>query len=510
MTRPSVPWRQAILPALLYCLGFAMLRLWLTPVIGVDDVEQVIVTQDWRLGYMPKQPPLYSWILRAVADGVGDGLVALVITKYLLLFATLVFIHRAAALLLRDAGLALLATGSLALFYLLGYQAHVGFTHTAALMAVTALSLWLLLELCRRPTFWRYLALGGALGLGLLSKYNFLGIAAAMLLAAWMDGERRPALRDRRMLLVPAAAALMFAPYGAWLLLHGQETAALYSAYVAGGSAPVSPIAKRLGALGALLKACAEFLPPFVPLVPALYYSAFGRRGWRATWQASADLRFLAWMIGGGLALLAVLAVVSGTRMVERYMIPYLMASPMLLLALVQARQQVGQVAPARVATARRWHGGLILLVILAAAIGLSASILRTPPKCGHCRLQKPFTSLAERLSGMAGGPGTLIAGDEFIGGNLAPRLGLRTYSLAYPGYAPRPAPARDGVCLLVWDETAGAEPPAALRAFAEQIRGASLPAALTVERLEAPYVRAPQHRHAWYAVAVPAAGDCR
>lgn len=504
----TAPWRQAILPALLYCLGFALLRLWLTPVIGVDDVEQIIVTQDWRLGYMPKQPPLYSWILRAVADVLGDGLAALVATKYLLLFATLVFTHRAAALLLRDGGMALLATGSLALFYLLGYQAHIGFTHTAALMAVTAVSLWLLLELCRRPTAWRYAAFGVALGLGLLSKYNFAGIAAAMLLAAWMDGERRPALRDRRMLLVPAAAAAVFAPYGAWLLLHAQETAALYSAYVAGGSAPVSPLAKRLGALAALLKACAEFLPPFVPLVPALYYAAFGRRGWRATWRASADLRFLAWMIGGGLALLALLAVAGGTRMVERYMVPYLMASPMLLLALVQARLQVGAVAPEQVARARRRHGWLILALILAAAIGLALSILRTPPKCGHCRLQKPFTALAERLAGH--GPGTLIAGDEFIGGNLAPRLGLRTYSLAYPGYAPRPAPPRDGVCLLVWDATAGAEPPAALRAFAERIRDAALPAELAAERLELPYVRAPQHHHAWYAVFLPPAGDCR
>lgn len=505
--RERVGWLQAAAPALLYCLGFALLRLWLSPTIGVDDVEQIIVSQDWRLGYMPKQPPLYSWYLRALADVVGPGLPALVIAKYTLLFGTLVFTHRAAALLLHGRWMPLLATGSLGLFYLIGYQAHIGFTHTAALMFVTALSFWLLLELCRRPSLGRYLAFGVCLGLGLLSKYNFAGVAAAMLLAAWLDPMRRTALRDRRMLLSLAAAVAVFLPYGVWLLLHRDEVSALYTAYVAGGST-MSPLTKRLAALWALLKASLEVLLPFLVLVPAVYRHAFNRFGWRRTWQISPELRLTAWLVAGGIALLAVLALVNGTRMVERYMVPYLMFSPILLLALVEARVRAGAVLPVRVRRAEAWHGGLILALIAVAALALSLSILRKPPNCGHCRLQKPFAGLAERLAGT--GPGTLIAGDEFIGGNLAPSLPLRTYSLAYPSYAPKPAPQRDGVCLMVWDAAAGDAPPLPLRAFAERIRGVALPEPLAAETISVPYATAPAVSHAWRTAALPAAGDCR
>lgn len=500
-------WMEAVAVAGLYCLAFAALRLWLSPTIGVDDVEQVLVTQDFRLGYQPKQPPMFSWLLGLAGLALGPGLAALVVTKYALLFGSFVFYHGAAMRLLEGRWTPLLATASLTLFYVFGYVAHTGFTHTVTLLFFTTLSFRLLLELCDRPATWRYVAFGAAVGCGLLTKYNFLGAAVVFLLAAALDPGRRRAALDRRMALALLVAGLVFLPYGLWLLGRGAEVAALYAHFIQGGAVE-GPVEKRVNGLGLLLKAMVEFLLPFAVLVPAIYHEAFRRRGWRQALRAAPEARFLLALHAAALIVPAAMVLVNGTRFIERYMVPYLLYAPVLVLALVEAKQRAGYLHAAWLARRQRVHAAVAagLVVLVAAALAIHA--LRPPPGCGRCRLQKPFAGLAEALAGVVPA-GTLIGGDEFVAGNLAPTLGLRTYSAAY-GYVPPAQDRPDGACLLVWDAAEGAGVPERLRQYAAAVRGGDWPEPVAASSVAVPYPTAPEVLHEWRYAVLPAAGDCR
>src|SRR4029079_4879612 len=59
-----------------------LLRLWISPVLGTDEIEQPLRANDWRLGYNPRQPPLYTWILLSGYSVFGRTLLAHVIVKY--------------------------------------------------------------------------------------------------------------------------------------------------------------------------------------------------------------------------------------------------------------------------------------------------------------------------------------------------------------------------------------------------------------------------------------------
>ncbi len=147
--------------ALAYCLFHLLLRPTLSSTIAVDDVEQLVLVQDWRLGYVFGQPPLYSWALLVIEGLVGPNLWALSIAKYTVLFATVVFFHLAARRLTDRPAFATLATLSLTLVYLIGYKVHRGYAHTMSLMLLCAATLYLLARLRQSRALSDYLLFGG-------------------------------------------------------------------------------------------------------------------------------------------------------------------------------------------------------------------------------------------------------------------------------------------------------------------------------------------------------------
>ena len=69
------PWRNGlwvVLSAgLLYCLLHATLRLALSSNLPQDDVTANILAQTLEPGYLPRQPPLYEWLLWMVQRVAG-------------------------------------------------------------------------------------------------------------------------------------------------------------------------------------------------------------------------------------------------------------------------------------------------------------------------------------------------------------------------------------------------------------------------------------------------------
>jgi hypothetical protein len=58
----------------LYGLVYSTLRLSISHNLPVDDVKSNVYTQTLELGYVPKQPPLYEWLLWLVQHVTGPTL----------------------------------------------------------------------------------------------------------------------------------------------------------------------------------------------------------------------------------------------------------------------------------------------------------------------------------------------------------------------------------------------------------------------------------------------------
>lgn len=183
----------------------------------VDDIEQLTWVRSLEWGYY-KHPPLPTWLiwlpvkLFGLSAWTAYGMGALMTLGSLAIMWRLLVTLRGSAY----AGLALLA--ALCITYYNGRLNY--YNHNIVLMLIATASAALCWQAfaTRRLRWW--LALGVAIGLGLLSKYQIAVTVASMLAfalhqRAWRDPAHRVGL-----LCATLVALLMFAPHIEWLRAH--------------------------------------------------------------------------------------------------------------------------------------------------------------------------------------------------------------------------------------------------------------------------------------------------
>ncbi|RME35272.1 MAG: hypothetical protein D6786_02470 [Gammaproteobacteria bacterium] len=471
--RPDHPlWRPTTALLLLagYCLLHALLRLLLTGTAEVDHVEQVIYAQSLQPHYGLSQPPLYTWLLWGMQRLLGVGLPAVVLLKYLLIFAVYLFHYLAARRLLRDDRLALLATLSLTLCYQIGWKFHIGVTHTLLLSAACAMSLWALLRVLQEGRLRDWALLGLAMGIGSLSKYGYFVFLPVLLLAVLAGRGLRERLLRPQLAIPLLIAPVLFAPFGLGLLERPDTAGAIFRHTLQGGISG-DWIGHTLTGLGHLAGAIAGFLA-LALLLPLLFPETLRQPRERDPWTALMD-RFHLLIV---LALLGMVAIGGVTTLKSRWMHPFLLLVPLWLFLRLRA-------ATAATGLPRKRLGVLlgVLLVLNLAVIGYRTALDTVgPPLCHRCRVLAPYPELARAVREAGFTAGTILAGDEHIGGNL--RLAFpdsRVVALPYTYYRPPPR-ERPGDCLIVWDLKRGEEPPPQLQDLIarEGLDPASLPAA--------------------------------
>ncbi|WP_019141524.1 glycosyltransferase family 39 protein [Noviherbaspirillum massiliense] len=211
-------------------------RIGLAAPLSFDEAEQILMSQQLRLGY-GTQPPLYYWLQWCLFQMFGVNLFALAALKNLLLFSLYVCIYFTAKPLV-GAGGAMAASASLLLMPQFSWEAQRDLTHTVLSTAIAAATLWLYFTLVRRPAMWRHALMGLLVGLGLLSKYNFAVFLAGLATASLLVAHYRQVLWNRRMLLAAGVALLIFLPHAVWLFDHlGIATAGTLEKMREGGHA---------------------------------------------------------------------------------------------------------------------------------------------------------------------------------------------------------------------------------------------------------------------------------
>src|SRR5262249_37812067 len=112
-----------------YGLAYSILRLSLSDNLPQDDTTSNVLTQTLALGYVPRQPPLYEWLLWLVQQLTGPTLSSFLLIKYGLLTSTVAFLYLAPTRIFRERAFAILAGLSPFLLFQFAWNLHEGVTH---------------------------------------------------------------------------------------------------------------------------------------------------------------------------------------------------------------------------------------------------------------------------------------------------------------------------------------------------------------------------------------------
>lgn len=436
-----------------YIVASILLRLWISPVLGTDEIEQALLANDWRLGYNPRQPPLYTWILLSGYSVFGRTLIAHVVVKYGVLAAMFGAAYLAGRRLLKSPERAALAAYALVLLYNIGWGAHVGYTHSLLLSVFIFLTLWAMPRAFESKRVLDYAALGVVLGLGFLTKFSFAVFLLPLLIACCLVAPLRAGLVNWRTLIAILVAALILAAPVNWMI-HARYSYVAVLRDVTGVGERPSYFANVSAGLLSLIEGVASFLAPFW-LAALIFWRTLRAKSRNAEPWLRAMLIALGVTFAG---LVAAVFIAQVTDFKPRYMHPILLTTPLLFFFWLGHR-------PAN-RGAQLWLAGIAAAFVIGVFAGLAGQAIAEPRGCKNCWLQMPVPALAAELQRQGLGEGAILAENAHIGGNL--RLFLphaRVYSPDYP--MAEAAPTGAGLCLLIWNSRMhGQSPPQPLTQY--------------------------------------------
>ncbi|MDR2991323.1 MAG: glycosyltransferase family 39 protein, partial [Burkholderiaceae bacterium] len=364
-----------------------------------------------------RQPPLYTWLQWGINQWLGPSVLALSVLKHALIALSCALMWLAARELLGRRA-AWWAAASLFLLPSFGWYAISDLTHTVLVTAMTCGAWWLLLRIVRREgrgCQLEFAALGLVCGCGMLAKYSFALVLAALIVALLSVRGPRRALFGRGWWWALLIGLIVVAPHGRWLLAHGHAAAA--------GTIREMGIAPQHGwgaGLGSLLMAGASTLALWAILALAAFGSGWWRRpdaapgvaGQPAAWLRPVFGRYLA-LIAGALLLMVFAAGVTVFK--DRWMLPLLAPVPLVAFAL---RPELDVDARGKRFT------GVTLALILAVVVAAAAQPWFAAIDGKAHPFNTPAVHLAQALRGAGyDGQSRIIAADALLAGTLLTRF---------------------------------------------------------------------------------------
>ena len=460
---------------LAYGLAYSFLRLSLSDNLPQDDVTSNVLTQTLALGYVPRQPPLYEWLLWSVQQITGPTLPSFLLIKYGLLTATVAFLYLAATRIFRTWGYAVLAGLSPFLLFQFAWNLHEGVTHSMVLTCLVAASLWAVMRITENGRGWDYLLFGLIVGLGLISKWGFAGFLLLLFIAAMLQPSLRSRILTPSFLFSLGAVAVVSAPVVYWLIVGQHDLVALYGKAVA-PKAHHDRLHATLIGLGLSIYAPLGFLFPLDVILPVLFPASVPK-AWAdikravapAEWKGSEPdwpLLILHITMGGFLLLMLGALLTGASHYLERYMHPFFLLTPLWMLSAVERTENAARKAKVL---------GIVLAASLLIVFPIRARDLMQAmgPHCNKCRVATPYAGLAAALKARGFEDGTIIALSRHDAGNLRrffPKA--RVVCLDRPNYGP-PARSADyaSEAIVLWRPGQGEKLPEAAEGELERLK---------------------------------------
>ncbi|WP_208990974.1 glycosyltransferase family 39 protein [Pseudovibrio sp. Tun.PSC04-5.I4] len=191
------------------------IRYFASPVLGLDEAEQIIASQTFQLGYGP-QPPLYTWLTILFFSVFGKGLFATAFLKNLLLFLGYLAVWLSARKA-ADKTLAAIGTASLIFLPQISWESQRALSHSVLMFACSAWTLYIFVLCIEKPNWWRALAFGEIVALGAMSKYNYFFLLAALLVSAGLIPKARKFLLSKYAICSALIVVVLLIPPAFWM-----------------------------------------------------------------------------------------------------------------------------------------------------------------------------------------------------------------------------------------------------------------------------------------------------
>ena len=485
----------------------ASLRVWISPILNIDDAREAIFSQTLAWGYQPRQPPLYTWLVWAAVRAAGVRVASLTVLKYAVLAVAYVFAYLTARRVLEEPRLAPLAAFSLLLLLPVGWFVHDDLTQSVAVLATAAATVYVLLCVEAAPTSGRYAWLGVAIALGTLSKLTYLVFGAALGLAALTVAPYRRRLLEPRALVTLVVGVALVLPYALWLATYPDDLFR-FAQQVAPGSMR-SYAAGVAEGLGAALRAFAYYAAPLAVIFLVLFPDVYRRQARAAAGDRRADAGVLIGRtILAGLGLLVVGALLNVLGQLKfRWAIPLFFLLPLYACWRLdrlgmdpRRRRRLRAYAAVLAAAEGLMIAGIVLQTLGGARVGMPA------------RLNTPYDAVGRAAAADGFRRGTIVAGPGPLGGNM--RLAFpdsRVASLETPGYLPPAARAADGDCLLGWERGPADALPEEFAGWLRARLGVEAPAPASIVSVTVPHRHGPALELRAFLVRLPqGSGRCR
>lgn len=431
-------WPVCVFLALYFMLSIAI-RVMLPDSLTLDEAEQSLFSQYLLAGYGP-QPPLYNWMQNAVTSLMGVSLLSLTLPKFAILFLCYVFFGLAARELNSRPGFTAMAMLGLLALPQVSYMPQQDLTHTVAVLMATSLFLYGLVRTLKRPDWQGYAITGVAIGIGVISKYNFALLPASALIAVCCDRDWRSRILDARLAVTVLVSLAIVFPHALWLIHNMDQATSGTLTKMVDENAPHG-IVRVLRGLGEFVGACLAF-----GAIVFLIFMGFFRANPLVIWKASdrwTRLLGITMMIALGGVLVIILAT-GTTKLTERWLDPYLLALPLyLLLKLERAGFDTGS-------RLRRFMP-VFLVIMIVTLLPQAAKTIFAGTTGSYTRINYPFATLAEHLAA-DDDPALIIASDKHLAGNMRFQFaGVPVIDSNHPIEGFPSADALKGPVLAVW-----------------------------------------------------------
>lgn len=385
-----------------------VLRLLAPASLELDEGQQLFLAQWLAIGY-DTQPPFYNWLQYGVVQLFGSTVLAVSVLKNLMLFSCYLLFGLTASLVIRNRVLAVIATLGLITIPQIGFEAQRDLTHTVAVLFAACMFIHFFIRALQRPNALNYALTGVAVGIGVISKYNFVLLPLAAVIAALPEREFRARLFDPRVLLTIVVAAAVVAPHALWFVDHvGEATSGSIGKMTEGEHSG------RLQQIGEGLVSLAGAMAAFVLPTLLFFAIAFGRTlldAWKAEnqWTRLIGRMFLAFIV----MLLLLIAVGGADNIKDRWLVPMFFLLPIYLSAKIDASGETFAGAPRR-------FGTIVLCILVIIPLVLFS---RTPILGAMGRYSKQNVPYGPAITAiLASGkdrPSVILADDQQMAGNL-------------------------------------------------------------------------------------------
>ena len=393
-----------------YFAFHVVLRVLVSDSLDYDEAEQALLGQWLAAGYT-EQPPLYTWIQYFFFQLFGRNVFAVSLLKNLLLFLTYIFVFFSSSKILKNNRAAILATASLLLIPQIGWESQRDMTHTTLVVMIAAATLWQAMRLVKSQSLMHYCLLGLLIGIGFLSKANFGLFLVILFFALLTVPEGRKIILNPQILITLIISIVVSWYYFIWIFNNPDIFfSATYKFRRGAGNYFFS------GTLSVFIKSFL-FLSPLWLIYLIVFPAGFSPR------KKFADSFYSLFMTRYMLSLIFVLLVVvllfKVSYVKDRWLQPLLFATPIFFFS----RLAPDRIDPKRFKT----------FLIIAATAGVAIYAAFTLRVAGgyytrdFCRLNYPFTAIADDIRQAGFSPGIIVSDNRFIAGNMLFRFPAST-----------------------------------------------------------------------------------